>query len=180
MKAFLVVCLLASVIMAAHGYRRQTLEDLYNDEALEALEGTRDEPSPDFKERLIVAPRGQEGGNNDTCNCPAECDKLHLTRLPQDVRKIDNYLSYENFPVLCRDASAIMLPPRSENKPQNKYVCKEMFDCCRRCNQAFYICLRQPGNSYGFCMRAAYKCMCDCIDKKSFGELPYKPAKPSK
>ncbi|KAL9962824.1 hypothetical protein ACROYT_G031969 [Oculina patagonica] len=105
--------------MAAHGYRRQTLEDLYNDEALEALEGTRDEPSPDFKERLIVAPRGQEGGNNDTCNCPAECDKLHLTRLPQDVRKIDNYLSYENFPVLCRDASAIMLPPRSENKPQN-------------------------------------------------------------
>lgn len=84
MKTFLFVCLLAAAIIATQGYRRQNLEDLYNDEALEALEGTRDEPVPHFKERLIA--RGQEDGHNDSCDCPAECEKLHTSRLPHDVR----------------------------------------------------------------------------------------------
>ena len=30
------------------------------------------------------------------------------------------------------------------------------------------------GYTYGACMRRAYKCMCDCIDQKSYSELPYK------
>ena len=88
---------------------------------------------------------------------------------------VDKYLSYENFPVLCRDASAILLPPKEENKPQKSYVCKQVFDCCRNCNHVFYTCLKLPDTTYGFCMRGAYKCMCDCIDNKSFQELPYKP-----
>ena len=30
------------------------------------------------------------------------------------------------------------------------------------------------GYTYGACMHGAYKCMCDCIDQKSYSELPYK------
>lgn len=92
---------------------------------------------------------------------------------------VDKYLSYENFPVLCRDASAILLPPKEEDKPQKSYVCKQVFDCCRSCNHVFYTCLKLPDATYGFCMRGAYKCMCDCIDNKSFQELPYKPTSAS-
>ena len=88
----------------------------------------------------------------------------------QDEHK---YLSYENFPVLCRDAAAILLP--QGRRGQKKYVCKQVFDCCRKCNWLFYLCLKVKGNTYGFCMRGAYKCMCDCIDKKSYKELPFNP-----
>lgn len=28
-------------------------------------------------------------------------------------------------------------------------------------------------------MRGAYKCMCECIDKKSFAELPFQPVQPA-
>lgn len=83
------------------------------------------------------------------------------------------YLSYENYPVLCRDAAAILLP--QGGKSQKKYVCKQVFDCCRKCNWLFYLCLKLKGTTYGFCMRGAYKCMCDCIDKKSHNELPFNP-----
>lgn len=72
--------------MAAQGYRRQNIEDLYGSEALEALEGTQDEPIPHFEERLIDAPFVQEDSHNDSCDCDTECDKLHVTRLPHDVR----------------------------------------------------------------------------------------------
>ena len=84
-----------------------------------------------------------------------------------------SYLSYENYPVLCRDAAAILLPQGGKN--QKKYVCKQVFDCCRKCNWLFYLCLKLKSNTYGFCMRVAYKCMCDCIDKKSYKELPFNP-----
>ncbi|CAH3024792.1 unnamed protein product, partial [Porites evermanni] len=95
----------------------------------------------------------------------------HVSRLPLVVREEDNYLSYENFPVLCRDAASIMLPA---SPPSKKYVCKQTFDCCRECNHAFYTCISMAGYTYGACMRGAYKCMCDCIDQKSYSELPYK------
>ena len=52
--------------------------------------------------------------------------------------------------------------------PSKKYVCKQTFDCCR----AFYTCISMAGYTYGACMRGAYKCMCDCIDQKSYSELP--------
>ena len=84
-----------------------------------------------------------------------------------------SYLSYENYPVLCRDAAAILLPQGEKN--QKKYVCKQVFDCCRKCNWLFYLCLKLKGNTYGFCMRGAYKCICNCIEKKSYNELPYNP-----
>ena len=42
------------------------------------------------------------------------------------------------------------------------------------CNQTFYTCISMAGYTYGACMREAYKCMCDCIDQKSYSELPYK------
>ena len=93
---------------------------------------------------------------------------------PSFYQDEDKYLSYENFPVLCRDASAILLPPREQGKPQKSYICKQVFDCCRNCNHVFYTCLQMSYTTYGFCMRGAYKCMCDCIDNRSFQELPYK------
>lgn len=83
------------------------------------------------------------------------------------------YLAYENFPVLCRDAAATMLP--IEGKLKKKYVCKQTFNCCRQCNHMFYACLKQSNQTYGYCMRVAYKCMCDCIETRSYKELPYKP-----
>lgn len=83
------------------------------------------------------------------------------------------YLAYENFPVLCRDAAATMLP--IEGKLKKKYVCKQTFDCCRQCNHMFYACLKQSNQTYGYCMRVAYKCMCECIETRSYKELPYKP-----
>lgn len=176
MKLNLLILFFAAAIKAAQGYRSRILHDLeniYEDEALEALEGTRDEA---LHKRLIdpLVQEDPDSGNN-TCNCGTECDKLHVTRLPHNVRDVDKYLSYENFPVLCRDASAILLPPKEEDKPQKSYVCKQVFDCCRSCNHVFYTCLKLPDATYGFCMRGAYKCMCDCIDNKSFQELPYKP-----
>ena len=58
--------------------------------------------------------------------------------------------------------------------PSKKYVCKQTFDCCRECNHAFYTCISMAGYTYGACMHGAYKCMCDCIDQKSYSELPYK------
>ena len=88
----------------------------------------------------------------------------------------DKYLSYENYPVLCRDAAAIYLPrPPLANEPAKKYVCKQVFDCCRSCNHNFYTCINDSNNEYGLCMRGAYKCMCNCIDNKSFNELPHMP-----
>ena len=58
--------------------------------------------------------------------------------------------------------------------PSKKYVCKQTFDCCRECNHAFYTCISMAGYTYGACMLVAYKCKCDCIDQKSYSELPYK------
>ena len=58
--------------------------------------------------------------------------------------------------------------------PSKKYVCKQTFDCCRECNHAFYTCISMAGYTYSACMRGAYKCMCDCIDQKSYSEVPYK------
>ena len=84
-----------------------------------------------------------------------------------------NYLSYESYPVLCRDAAARFLEPLGGEKPPKKYICKQTFDCCRKCNAMFYTCLSKKV-PFGACMRTAYKCMCRCIDKKSNKELPYK------
>ncbi|KAL9962880.1 hypothetical protein ACROYT_G032030 [Oculina patagonica] len=170
--------------MAARG----RMADMYTfDEALGTLDRMQDpaDPTPDQAtdaptDKPTQAPDGGDGGegekpNPHDCDCDGVCHDLNNDRLPKAVTYEKNYLSYENFPVLCRDASAIMLPPRSDNKPQKKYVCKEVFDCCRKCNWLFYKCLATKPNTYGFCMRGAYKCMCDCIDKKSFKELPYNP-----
>ena len=63
--------------------------------------------------------------------------------------------------------------------PSKKYVCKQTFDCCRECNHAFYTCFSMVGYTYGACMHGAYKCMCDCIDQKSYSELPYKLPTPT-
>lgn len=90
----------------------------------------------------------------------------------QDEHK---YLSYENYPVLCRDVAAILMPPEGQNR--RKYVCKQTFDCCRHCNAVFYRCLanNKGADDFGVCMRGAYKCTCMCIDRRSFNELPYIP-----
>ena len=64
-----------------------------------------------------------------------------------------------------------MLPA---SPPSKKYVCKQTFDCCRECNHAFYTCISMAGYTYSACMRGAYKCMCDCIDQKSYSEVPNK------
>ena len=87
----------AAAVTAARGYRSRMLDDLeniYEDEALEALEGTRDEA---LQERLID-PLVQEdaGSDNDTCDCDAECDNLHVTRLPHNVR-VSTSLERINF-----------------------------------------------------------------------------------
>ena len=86
-----------------------------------------------------------------------------------------NYLSYESYPVLCRDAAATYLPP-NEVELSKKYICKQTFDCCRKCNHMFYTCSgdKHDKQPFGACIRAAYKCMCYCIDEKSNEELPYK------
>lgn len=91
---------------------------------------------------------------------------------PADAAK---YLSYESYPVLCRDAAATYLPP-NEVELSKKYICKQTFDCCRKCNHMFYTCSgdKHDKQPFGACMRAAYKCMCYCIDEKSNEELPYK------
>lgn len=79
---------------------------------------------------------------------------------------IHNYLSYENYPILCRSASS-----KYYGKPAKKYVCKQTFDCCRWCNAFFYKCLKVY--NFGYCIRSSYKCMCRCIDNSSRKELPY-------
>lgn len=64
----------AAVITAAQGYRSRildNLENIYQDEALQ--------------ERLLD-PLTQEDSHNETCDCDAECDQLHVTRLPHNVR----------------------------------------------------------------------------------------------
>ena len=73
--------------MAAQGYRSKIphdFENIYEEQPLEALERTGDEA---LQERL-VDPLAQEdsGRANDSCDCDAECDKLHVTRLPHNVR----------------------------------------------------------------------------------------------
>ncbi|KAL9962479.1 hypothetical protein ACROYT_G031584 [Oculina patagonica] len=156
--------------MSTHGFSSDRREDLMaalNDEVPANLEAQL-ENVEDKNNDSAVHP------NPHNCDCDGVCDTLHYARLPHDVRDQHKYLSYENFPVLCRDAAAILLPPGG--KVQKKYVCKQVFDCCRKCNWLFYVCLKVSGNTYGFCMRGAYKCMCDCIDKKSNNELPYNPA----
>lgn len=87
MKLNLLILFFAAAITAAQGYRSRILHDLeniYEDEALEALEGTRDEA---LHKRLIdpLVQEDPDSGNN-TCDCGAVCDKLHVTRLPHNVR----------------------------------------------------------------------------------------------
>ena len=85
MKLHLFVFFFVAAITAAEGYRSRMLDDLgnfYEDEALEALEGMRDEP---LQERLID-PLMQEDSHNETCDCDTQCDQLHVTRLPHNVR----------------------------------------------------------------------------------------------
>ena len=74
--------------MAARGYRSKILDDfenIYEVEPLEILERTGDEA---LQERLVLDPLVQEdsGRANDSCDCDAECDKLHVSRLPHNVR----------------------------------------------------------------------------------------------
>lgn len=166
---------LAALLSATRGHYPSG--DLLNDEAFEALEDIRDEPRlPRLNEALIDVPMVQEDSHNMTCDCDTECDKLYVSRLPHDVQDEEKYLSCENYLVLCPDAAAMYLPRLpGANDPAKKYVCKQVFDCYRSCNQHFYSCIRDSGNNYGLCMRGAYKCMCDCIDNKSFNELPHKP-----
>ena len=88
MKLHLFILFFATAITAARGYRSRMMDDLeniYEDEALEALEGMRGDEGP--QERLID-PWMQEdaGSGNDTCDCDAECENLHATRLPHNVR----------------------------------------------------------------------------------------------
>lgn len=87
MKLNLLILFFAAAISAAQGYRSKILDDfenIYEDEALEALEGTRDEA---LQERLIDPLVQEDPGNaNDTCDCDVECDKRHVTRLPHNVR----------------------------------------------------------------------------------------------
>lgn len=89
MKLHFFIFVFAAAIMVAQGYRSRILDDLenfYDEEALEAIAGIQDEPVPNFQERLIDAPLIQEDSENNTCDCDVECDKLHVTRLPHDVR----------------------------------------------------------------------------------------------
>ena len=79
MKSYLFICFFAASLLAALGHYG-------DDEALEAFEGTQDEILPKFEDRLIDAPMVQEDSHNMTCDCPSECDKLHVSRLPHDVR----------------------------------------------------------------------------------------------
>ena len=65
------------------------------------------------------------------------------------------------------------MPPHCHPR-RIKYACKETFDYCRECNQTFYTCISMAGYTYGACMLVAYKCKCDCIDQKSYSELPSK------
>lgn len=87
MKLNLLILFFAAAISTARGYRSKILDDfenIYEDEALEALEGTRDEA---MQERLIDPLVQEDPGNaNDTCDCDVECDKLHVNRLPHNVR----------------------------------------------------------------------------------------------
>ena len=85
MKLNLLILFFAAVITAARGYRSKLVDDFknsYEDESSEALERTGDEA---LQERL-VDPLVQEDSANDSCDCDAECDKLHVTRLPHNVR----------------------------------------------------------------------------------------------
>ena len=88
--------------MTARGYRSEILDDfenIYEDESLEALERTGDKA---LQERL-VDPLAQEdsGRANDSCDCAAECDKLHVTRLPHNVRVSLTRISVIQY-VSCR------------------------------------------------------------------------------
>jgi len=88
MKLHLYILFFAAAITAARGYRSwmsDDVENIFEDEALEALEGTRDEAQ---QERLIDPLMQEEdaGSGNDTCDCDEECDNLHVTRLPHNVR----------------------------------------------------------------------------------------------
>lgn len=87
MKLNLLILFFAAAISASRGYRSKILDDfenIYEDEALEALEGMRDEA---MQERLIDPLVQEDPGNaNDTCDCDVECDKLHVNRLPHNVR----------------------------------------------------------------------------------------------
>ncbi|CAH3168842.1 unnamed protein product, partial [Porites lobata] len=71
------------------------------------------------------------------CDCRGECKKLRHGQVPYKLGDIHNYLSYENYPILCRSASS-----NYYGKPPKKYVCKQTFDCCRWCNAFFYKCLK--------------------------------------
>ncbi|KAJ7351074.1 hypothetical protein OS493_036888 [Desmophyllum pertusum] len=90
---------------------------------------------------------------------------------------VDKYLSYENFPVLCRDAAAVMLPPAVKTNHRRNTFANKCSTAVVDATKVFYTCLKKPGDmyTYGFCMRGAYTCMCDCIENKTFKELPYKP-----
>lgn len=166
MKSMLLsVCVFAAVIVAARGFSREDPMDAVKEESPNELEAQLKnfEDSDDPK----------NSSNPHDCDCDGVCDALHYSRLPKPVRNEYSYLSYENYPVLCRDAAAILLP--QGEKIQKKYVCRQVFDCCRKCNWLFYLCLKLKGKTYGFCMRGAYKCICNCIEKKSYNELPYNP-----
>ena len=56
----------------------------YEDEPLEALERTGKEA---LQERLVhPLVQDDSGRTNDSCVCDAECDKLHVSRRPRNVR----------------------------------------------------------------------------------------------
>ncbi|CAH3029608.1 unnamed protein product [Porites evermanni] len=109
---------------------------------------------------------------NHGCNCKKTCEAVQHSQVPYKRKDEPNYLSYESYPVLCRDAAARFLAPLGGEEISEKYICKQTFDCCRKCNSMFYTCLSNE-DPFGACMRAAYKCMCRCIDKSN-KELPYK------
>lgn len=74
MKLHLFMLFFAAAITAVQGYRSRildNLENIYQDEALQ--------------ERLLD-PLMQEDSHNETCDCDEECDQLHVTRLPHNVR----------------------------------------------------------------------------------------------
>lgn len=59
------------------------------DKAIEsALERVQHDALLKFKERLRHAPMVEQDSHasNESCNCTEECDKLHVSRLPHDVR----------------------------------------------------------------------------------------------
>ncbi|XP_068704705.1 uncharacterized protein [Montipora foliosa] len=159
MNLGLVLCCLASFIWATKGYDRAShLNPWYADDAKESLEKMEDKAELD----------SLEDSRNFSLVAP-------LPPIKHDDKP--RYLSYESYPVLCRDAAATILPTgrTSLGTEQRKYICKQTFDCCRKCNHRFYVCLTEEDKSvtYGFCIRGAYKCMCDCIEKRSFDELPF-------